>query len=532
MVQRKCIFLPIIFLLCAISEPLFGASQFNVGPGHEFNAIGEVPWEELSPGDRVNIHWRNTPYREKWVIGRSGTEEEPIIVSGVPNHTGNLPIIEGNGATTRQALNFWNEKRGLIKIGGSNIPSEEIPSHIVIENLELRSARPPYTFTNDSGGVETYAENAASFYVEIGQHITIRNCILHNSGNGIFIGSNGGRTQNILIEGNYIYNNGIENSIYEHNTYTAAIGIVYQNNFMGALRQGAGGNNLKDRSAGLVVRYNWIENGNRQLDLVDAENNPSIIDNPVYRKTYVYGNILKEEDGQGNSQIIHYGGDSNQDHKYRKGTLYLYNNTIISKRTGNTTLVRLSTGDEFADAFNNIFYTEAEGSRFALLSSSGEIRIRNNWIKPGWKPSHSFLSGNVVDDDSSIEGNDPGFKDITTEDYHLSDGASVINQGIGLEQRIDTNYLLLSQYKYHRQTEPRPYNSQLDIGAFEYGGGLMGDTDGNGSLELHDAILALQLMSNIPPPTQISKLSDVDGDSKIGMVEALYIIQQLTTPRP
>jgi hypothetical protein len=44
-----------------------------------------------------------------------------------------------------------------------------------VEHLDLRSARPPFQFTNDGGGIETNSNNAASLYVEIGQHITLRN---------------------------------------------------------------------------------------------------------------------------------------------------------------------------------------------------------------------------------------------------------------------------------------------------------------------------------------------------------------------
>lgn len=239
------------------------------------------------------------------MIGVSGTAESPILVSGVAGAGGELPVISGDGATTGIKLNYWNENRGLLKIGGSSIPLDSAPagppSHIVIENLDLRSARPGYRFINDSGKEEEYTTNAASFYIEKGQHITIRNCIIHDSGNGIFIGVNGGLTQNILIEGNYIYDNGIEGSYYEHNTYTAALGITYQFNRMGSLRENCGGNNLKDRSAGMVVRYNWIEDGDRQLDLVDGEDSEAVVNDSAYHTTYVYGNVLKESDGERNS---------------------------------------------------------------------------------------------------------------------------------------------------------------------------------------------------------------------------------------
>lgn len=523
--------LTIVFLfLFASSNTICWATQFHIGPGQQFTAINEVPWEELNPGDQVYIHWRSTNYKEKWVIGRSGTEAAPIVVTGVPGPQGQLPVIDGRDATTRQNLNFWNERRGLIKIGGSNTPSELIPSYIIIENLDLRSARPPYSFTNDSGQQETYANNAASFYVEIGQHLTIRNCIIHDSGNGIFIGANHGRTKDILIESNYIYDNGIEGRYLEHNTYTAAIGITYQYNFMGALRSGADGNNLKDRSAGLVVRYNWIENGNRQLDLVDAEDTDVIVNDPAYRKTYVYGNVLKEKDNEGNSQIIHYGGDSDNEKKYRKGTLYLFNNTLISTRSGNTTLVRLSTDDEHADVHNNIFYTTASGSRFALMSSSGEMTIRKNWLKSGWKKNHSLFSGTLIDDETSVEGNSPGFEDFAQDNYHLAVDSAARDAGVALDSDLLDNHPLTLQYKYHRQSETRPEDGSIDIGAFEFISGIQGDIDGNGAVEIHDAVLGLQLISNTPPIGNINPNSDVNGDLKLGLAEVLFIFRQIATP--
>ncbi|MBF0231660.1 MAG: polysaccharide-degrading enzyme, partial [Desulfamplus sp.] len=444
-----------------------GAADYNVGPGQTYSAIGDVPWESLIAGDRVYIHWRSNSYNEKWVIGRSGTAQSPILISGVAGPEGQLPVIDGNNATTRQALNYWNENRGLIKIGGSNIPSETVPSHIIIENLDVRSARPPYTFTNDSGSQETYSKNAASIYVEIGQHLTIRNCIIRDSGNGIFIGANEGQTQEILIEGNYIYDNGIENSIYEHNTYTAAIGITYQYNFMGGLRSGAGGNNLKDRSAGLVIRYNWIENGNRQLDLVDAEDTDVLVNHPTYTKTYVYGNVLKEADGEGNSQMVHYGGDSGNEAIYRKGTLYFYNNTLISTRSGNTTMLRLSSNDEFADVHNNIVYLTAPGNQLALLSNKGQINIRHNWFKTEWRVSHDTFSGTITNDGSNIEGNIPGFVDFSQDDYHLNNSSQAKDAGIALHADLLTNHPLEYQYKYHRQGENRVNDNSIDIGAFE-----------------------------------------------------------------
>ena len=443
------------------------AEDFHVGPEQEYPAIGTVPWEDLAPGDRVLIHWRTEPYQEKWVIGRSGTSAEPIIVRGIPGPDGQLPVISGKNATTRENLDYWNEKRGLIKIGGASIPSEPIPSFIIIENLEIKSANSQYQFTNDSGAIETYSDNAAAIYVEIGQHLVIRNCIIHDSGNGIFIGNNNWQTQEILIEGNHIHGNGNTGSLYEHNTYTSALNITYQNNFFGGLRSGALGNNLKDRSAGLTIRYNWIENGNRQLDLVDAD--PGSLPEPsTYLTTFVYGNILKEADGEGNRQMVHYGGDSGNESQYRKGTLFFFNNTLISTRSDRTTMFRLSSNDESAEVFNNIVYTTADGNSLSLADSAGQFIMYNNWLKSGWRLSHGSFTGTLNQSTPSLTGSFPGFVNFTDHDYHLSSSSLLINKGASLPTVIRSSHPLIKEYEYHRSLQTRHVDGVVDIGAFEY----------------------------------------------------------------
>ena len=446
------------------------ATDYRVGsePGM-LAKIGDVPWESLVAGDRVLIHWRDTPYKEKWVLCRSGTLESPIVVAGVPGPAGQLPVIDGCDAVTRTELNYWNEVRGVLKIGGANIPSDTLPSHIVIENLDIRSGRPPYTFTNHSGGTDAYADNAAAIYVEKAAHLTIRNCILRDSGNGLFIGAHDGLTTDILVERNWIYDNGIEGSYYQHNTYTAAIHLTYQFNHFGPLRTGCGGNNLKDRSAGLVVRYNWIEDGNRQLDLVDAEDSAVLVNHPAYSTTFVYGNTLIESDGEGNSQILHYGGDSGTTADYRKGTLHFFHNTVISTRSGNTTLMRLSTNDEHADVRNNIVYTTAAGHYLAMLSEAGIMDLRSNWLSDGWVTSHSSFSGSLVDHGSNIEGTDPGFHDFAGQDFSPDTGSACEDAGDLLTAATSPIHDPIQQYLRHRRSSVRPGDSARDLGAFDVG---------------------------------------------------------------
>jgi hypothetical protein len=456
-----------LLLAVALEPSEARATIHDVGPGHPLAAIGDVPWATLAPGDEVRIHWRPAPYREKWVIGRAGTAAAPIVVRGIPGPGGERPVISGDGATTPDPLDFTNDQRGLIKIGTSNVPPNVLPAYITVEGLDLRSAHASYSFTDDQGATRTYANNAAAIYVERAQHLVIRDCVLSDSGNGLFIGAFDGDTRDVWIEGNWIHGNGNVGSGFEHNAYTAAISIVYQANRFGPLRAGAGGNNLKDRSAGLVVRINWIEGGNRQLDLVDAEDSDVLVNHPSYGRTFVYGNVLIEPDGAGNSQIVHYGGDSGATEIYRKGVLHFFHNTVVSLRSGNTTLLRLSTDDESADVRNNLLYVTASGSRLAMLDADGVLALSHNWTKPGWVDSHGTLSGVIDDDGTGVEGASPGFVDEGVQDFRPLETSQAVDAGGDLHPEVLPDHDPVAQYLEHQMQEPRPDDGAPDLGAYE-----------------------------------------------------------------
>ncbi len=451
------------------------AVTYEVGSDPSYPTIGSVPWESLAAGDSVRIYWQENAYHEKWVICRLGTEEDPIVVQGVKGPSGQLPVISGIDATTRPELNFWNEGRGLVKIGGANSPPDCTPSYIILEGLDLRSARPPYSFYGRSG-YTPYNDNAAAVYIEKGVHLTLRGCVLQDCANGLFISWN---TEEVLVDGCELYDNGMEGSIYQHNSYCEAQGIVYQFNHYGPLRSGCGGNNLKDRSSGCVIRFNWIESGNRQLDLVDSDH-PELYNDPSYRETFVYGNILIEPDDSGNSQVCHYGGDSGTFSHYRKGTLYFYHNTVVSTRSGNTTLFRLSTNDESCDCRNNIVYVTATGSHLAMLNENGTLDLWNNWFKTGWTNCHGTLAGEVNDLGGMINGTSPGFSDEAAQEYWPTGTSDCLDAGTDLAGACFPEHIVELEYVKHHSRKARASNGVLDIGAYEYphGGGIPSTVQG------------------------------------------------------
>ena len=95
------------------------------------------------------------------MLGGQGTAEQPIRLCGVPGPNGELPVIDGEDATTRPELDFpfdGHQVRGLVTVGHKHDDRTKLePTHITIEGLEIKNASPPNSFTDKSGSRATYA---------------------------------------------------------------------------------------------------------------------------------------------------------------------------------------------------------------------------------------------------------------------------------------------------------------------------------------------------------------------------------------
>ena len=80
----------------------------------------------------------------------------------------------------------------------------------------------------------------------------------------------------------------------------------------------------------------------------------------------------------------------------RRGTFY--NNTVVSYRSGYTTLVMENGGSSSVfDCRNNVLYVTGSGSDLEISNDSdGVVNLRNNWMKTGYRLSGS--GGGTVND--------------------------------------------------------------------------------------------------------------------------------------
>ncbi|MGQ9465183.1 MAG: hypothetical protein ACUVQ4_05700, partial [bacterium] len=126
----------------------------------------------------------------------------------------------------------------------------------------------------------------------------------------------------------------------------------------------------------------------------------------------------------------------------------------------------------------NIFFVTASGNRLAMLAENGLLVVRHNWLKPDWVISHSPFQGTFIDSGGTITGNDPGFVDFNSEDFHLTPSSQCRDAGSVLAPEVLPNHNVIYQYIKHCQYENRPADGAFDIGAFEYNsGGVVHEID-------------------------------------------------------
>lgn len=397
-------------------------TDYQVGPGAgQLASLDLVPWASLAAGDTVRIFHRAEPYRGKFLVAAAGTASAPVRVCGVKSPAGARPVIDGQNAVTRPGLDYgdsaatsWlHQTRSVIvvkKLGAQ--PWEAFPSHVQIDGLEVRGAKPGNTFTDAAGTVRPYVEFGACIWLDRGHHITLADNVITDCSQGVYAKSTDDGdfavTQDIRLAGNHIHGNGVAGKETLHNTYIASANVTYEFNRYGPLRAGAGGNAIKDRSVGTVVRYNRLEGGAHAIDLVEAEDFPAYaLAHAAYRTTVVYGNQIVKDAGTGTT--VHYGGDhfgatptSNWGEPFfRRGTLYFYNNTVrLTGTAGAGQLFQLSTTLERAEVWNNVFVFDAaitypsmratQDVNTAYWTPGGVVNLGRNWISANWDDSDPY----------------------------------------------------------------------------------------------------------------------------------------------
>jgi hypothetical protein len=358
---------------CSV-DPALKRRVYDVGPSQTYKNLSAVPQSSLRAGSTIRVHnedrsgQRPTTFHEYVQLQGQGTASQPIRICGVPDESGNLPVLDEADATGRSDTSAYAAGFGGVTVQTDHAfdtyPNYHAAKYIVIEGLKIQNAKATYSYTQPNGEVGHWNKGAACIRIAQVQNAVVVGNDLDNCGNGAFSAFNadsawGGANLFTLWEGNYLHRNGNPESYTEHQLYLQGWGQVAQFNRIDDYTPGAEGSNWKSRGLGEILRYNYIGAGAaREMDLVDVEDAKPYLSfevylgpNPpehgkqsfksvypsdaynadllaaaqeVWHSHFVYGNIYRSS-----SRVpLHFSMDHDGREVNRLGTLYWYNNTF------------------------------------------------------------------------------------------------------------------------------------------------------------------------------------------------------------
>lgn len=459
--------------MSAPSRSACGATEgkiYNVGPTRAILTPKDVPWLKLMPCDQVLIDYRATPYTDIIFIGSRGEKNKYITIKGLPGPNGERPVFDAAGASssTTMGMSAIYDGAGMIVIGKPSttaVPTRVYgykPGYLHITGLSIKNARSAYKYTNQSKVTANWPNFTAAIYVNPAENLAITNCELSNSGLGLFVNSlndEAGQSRKLLISGNYFHGNGVSGDASLHNSYTEAIGTIYEYNYFGQPISGTAGDNVKDRSAGIVFRYNYMEGGTYGLSLRDPQSNGTFegaavdsLGDLLTKHAFVYSNIFRLR-GTSFIAVGHGDGVYGDGKQYRHGNLFFYSNKVISEfdyqmyhRDTVPLFQFLNTrSPATAVAVNNLFYAKSATvggtpAPFSLIFWLGKANFQSNWIN-NYTNTHTNWGGYTTGvyvgtkyDGSGLYGltkqsGSPGFTNLSTGDFSSLAGSAFTTLG-------------------------------------------------------------------------------------------------------
>lgn len=368
-------------------DPALTGGDYEVGAGKQYATIQSTPAANtLEPGSIIRIWNTDTTgsnpstYHEYYQLASSGTPTQPIILCGVPDSLGNLPVIDGSNATTQPGtdidthdgvgvLNLWAGGYGASDPYGFWQSGSAGPSYVSVTGLHIAHASPNYTYTPPGGGAATpYHTFTGCVNVRSGAYIDVSGDDLDSCTNGFFsteYASEGWAaiSRLVTLTGNHIHNSGWPNSEYEHQAYFQTFFGVVQGNLVDHYQTNADGTAIAWRGLEGIFRYNNVASGPlRDFDLVEPQDATPYVSFEAYlstpgdtvcsdslyclgdtagpniiagyqeslQKDFVYGNEIF---GASSLNQIQLGENTNSGLADRNGTLYFYSNTLDNAQT-------------------------------------------------------------------------------------------------------------------------------------------------------------------------------------------------------
>ena len=273
-------------------------ASLEVGPGKPLARIEDAN-ARARPGDVIVVYPRDRglPYEQTAVLVR----QHDVTFRAVPGRNGQRVAISGKGfdytgsGSTPRAIFQFN-------------PGAD---RCTLEGFEL-------------SGAHNRSHNGAGVRINQANHVTLRDCSIHNNDMGIM--SNGDGSAQVAVDQQIqqceIHHNGDPSEPgYNHNLYLGGGSVALR---FCEIHSSLTGHNVKSRAHHTRVEYCYVHHSaNREFDLVDAADTAR----PESHAVLIGNVIVKDPQCKGNKAVLHFGQDGGRQHD---GTLYLVFNTVVT----------------------------------------------------------------------------------------------------------------------------------------------------------------------------------------------------------
>jgi hypothetical protein len=413
-------------------DPAFTGGDYEVGAGKQYPSLESTPAANtLKPGSIIRVWNTDTTgsnpstYHEYYQVAASGTPTQPMILCGVADAVGNLPVIDGSNATGQPGVAVGGAAAGagIISVWGGGYnrgtpfgywqSGSAGPSYVTVTGLHIAHGTPDYSYTPPGGGALTpYEIFTSCLNIRSGSYVDLGGNNLDTCGLGVFTDDNGNSgwvdiTQLVTVTGNHVQNAGITGQFGEHEAYIQTWYALLQGNLWDNYNRQALGSAIKWRGVEGIFRYNNVANGAQRLfDLVEVQDasfyltfdgylglpgdtncndsmycqgdkaGPNILAayQESFQKDFIYGNEMW---GSSSLQQVHYLADGGSGMQDRNGTLYFFSNTLDAAQI---VFDNASDGDGYygyfpvrVDARNNILWADQgtyKGSEIEMAFAS------------------------------------------------------------------------------------------------------------------------------------------------------------------
>jgi hypothetical protein len=159
--------------------------------------------------------------------------------------------------------------------------------------------------------------------------------------------------------------------------------------------------------------------------------------------------------------------------------------------------------------------------RFTATDAAGNISFRDMtlvWDTVAPVTTASPEGGAYIDSKSvTLSANEPSTIYYTTDGTAPSESSSVYSAPISISETTTLKFFAKDQAGNSEGVKEIFYNIKYVSS---------GDINADGTVDLSDAVMAMQVLSGIPVVQPVCKSADVNGDGKIGIADVIYIIQK------